>query len=42
MDPEKSLLRKKRKNELKKLSKKRQILTLRPDATAAAKRRRHL
>ena len=40
VDPEKSLLRKRRKNELKRESKRRRVQTLRPDGTAAAKRRR--
>ena len=41
MDPEKSMLRKRRKNELKKESKRRKMFSLRPDGTAAAKSRRH-
>ena len=43
MEPEKSLLRKRRKNTLKKESKRRKIFALRPDSTAAAiaARRKH-
>ncbi len=36
MDPEASMLKKRRKNELKKESKRRKIFSLRPDGTAAA------
>jgi hypothetical protein len=40
MDPERSLLRKKRKNELKKVSKRKRVDTLRPFGHAATKRRK--
>ena len=42
MDPGRSLARKRRKNELKRESKRRHVLALRPHATAAAKQRRPL
>ena len=41
MEPEKSMQRKRRKNELKKESKRRKVFSLRPDGTAATRARHH-